>query len=411
MLPIIVQKYGGSSVADIDRIQRVAQHVVETAQQGYNLVVVVSAMGKTTDVLMQMAKELDPEPPHRELDMLLSVGERISMSLLSIAINKAGREAISFTGSQVGIVTNDSHSNARIIEVRPFRIQDELEKGRVVIVAGYQGTSYKREITTLGRGGSDTTAIALAAALEAERVEIYSDVEGVFSADPKVVPDAYKLDEIGMDEMMMLSKTGAKVMAADALEYASRHNIAIFTRKTGAPHLGGTVIRRNAKTDDRRFTAVTGKKDVVCVQFIDGSGRGGEELFECLNAVGAQDIMPFMSHVSLSDHMGASFLFALENFHQRGRFEEEIRSRFGDDVSIRTDIGTVTLVGPGIAEDPATHQRITAFLKEHQGLIHQVFFLPLAVSMLVSVSDVDHLVRDIHDLFLHRPVSGGTAAA
>ncbi len=410
MLPVVVQKYGGSSVADIDRIQHVARHVVETAAQGYSVVVVVSAMGKTTDVLMQMAKELDSEPPRRELDMLLSVGERISMALLSIAINRLGRQAISFTGSQVGIVTTDSHSNARIIEVRPFRIQDELERGRIVIVAGYQGTSYKREITTLGRGGSDTTAIALAAALEAERVEIYSDVEGVFSADPKVVPDAYRIDEIPMDEMMALSKTGAKVMAADALEYASRHDIAIFTRKTSAPSSPGTIIRRNAKTDDRRFTAVAGKKDVVFVQFVEGRGTCGEELFECLDAVGAQDIMPFMSHVSVTGSVGASFLYALENFHNRARFEEEIRGRFGDDVRVRTDIGTVTLVGSGIAEDPATHQRISAFLKEHRAIIHQVFFQPLAVTMLVDAADVDHLVRDVHELFL-KPKSAHQPAA
>lgn len=410
MLPIVVQKYGGSSVADIDRIQHVARHVVSTAEQGNHVVVVVSAMGKTTDVLMQMAKEIDPEPARRELDMLLSVGERISMSLLSIAINRLGREAISFTGSQVGIVTTDSHSNARIIEVRPFRIQDELERNRIVIVAGYQGTSYKREITTLGRGGSDTTAIALAAALQADRVEIYSDVEGVYSADPKVVSDAYKLDEIEMDQMMMLSKTGAKVMAADALEYASRHNIAIFTRKTAAPSMPGTVIRRNAKTDDRRFSAVAGKKDIVFVQFKQSLDRDRHELFECLAAVGAQDVMPFMSHVSLTEFAGASFLFALENFHQRASFEAEIRQRFGDEVTVRTDIGTVTLVGAGIAEDPATHQRIAAFLKEHHEIIHQVFFSPLAVTMLVAVSDVEHLVKDVHALFLQRPTDPGTVA-
>lgn len=410
MLPIVVQKFGGSSVADIDRIQHVARHVVATAEQGHHVVVVVSAMGKTTDVLMQMAKEIDPEPARRELDMLLSVGERISMSLLSIAINRLGREAISFTGSQVGIVTTDSHSNARIIEVRPFRIQDELERNRIVIVAGYQGTSYKREITTLGRGGSDTTAIALAAALNAERVEIYSDVEGVYSADPKVVSDAFKLDEIELDQMMLLSKTGAKVMAADALEYASRHNIAIFTRKTSAPAMPGTIIRRNAKTDDRRFSAVAGKKDIVFVQFKQSRPRDDQELFECLAAVGAQDVMPFMSHVSLTEYAGASFLFALENFHQRSSFEAEIRQRFGDDVTLRTDIGTVTLVGAGISEDPATHQRIAAFLKEHHEIIHQVFFSPLAVTMLVAVSDVDHLVRDVHALFLRRPSDPGTAA-
>ncbi len=403
MKPVVVHKYGGSSVADIERIRRVAGQVVDCAREGNGVVVVVSAMGKTTDVLLQMARELAKVPSRRELDMLLSVGERISMALLSIAIHELGHEAISFTGSQSGILTTDSHSNARIIEVRPFRIQDELEKGKIVIVAGFQGVSYKREITTLGRGGSDTTAIALAAALDAARVEIYSDVDGVFSADPRVVPDAYRLDEVDIDEMMLLSKTGAKVLAGDALEYARKKNIAVYAKCTGLPTSPGTVIHRNPCVNDRQFTAVAGKKDVLYVQF-----RGGQDVtsqldvFECLNAIGAASVMPFMSHVSLHGHAGATFLYSVENLHERQAFERRVRERFGDAVEVRDDIGTVTLVGSGITEERETHARITAFLAEHRELIGQVFFAPLGVTMLVQLSDVDHLVRDTHDLFLRR---------
>ncbi|HSA23875.1 MAG TPA: aspartate kinase, partial [Myxococcota bacterium] len=188
-MSILVQKYGGSSVADEQKIQQVAERVVAAKRAGRELVVVVSAMGKTTDQLLAQARRIHPDPPRRELDMLTSVGERISMALLSMAIQRLGFDAISFTGSQSGIITNDRHSDARIIEVRPFRLQDELSRGRIVIVAGFQGMSYRREITTLGRGGSDTTAVALAAALGAE-CEIYGDVDGVYTADPKVVADA-----------------------------------------------------------------------------------------------------------------------------------------------------------------------------------------------------------------------------
>src|SRR5262247_3807158 len=187
-MAVIVQKYGGSSVADVDRLRKVAERVMRTRAEGHEVVVVVSAMGDTTDELLALAKSLSANPDRRELDMLLSAGERISMALLSIAIRELGGEAISFTGSQSGIITNDAHTSARIVEVRPFRVQDELARGKVVIVAGYQGVSYKKEVTTLGRGGSDTTAVALAAALGAEACEIYSDVDGVYSADPRVVP-------------------------------------------------------------------------------------------------------------------------------------------------------------------------------------------------------------------------------
>src|SRR5688572_4378659 len=233
-MSIIVQKYGGSSVADIHKLHAVAEKVVAARSAGHDVVVVVSAMGKTTENLLSLAKEaaLATEPPRRELDMLVSTGERVSMALLSIAIQSHGYEAISFTGSQSGIITNDRHFDARILEVRAHRIEDELARGRIVIVAGYQGMSYKREITTLGRGGSDTTAVALAAALGAERCEIYSDVDGVYSADPRRVPDPAFLPEVDLATLQEMAEAGAKVLNAQAVDWARKSKIALYARKT-----------------------------------------------------------------------------------------------------------------------------------------------------------------------------------
>src|SRR6187402_2640207 len=245
-MAIVVQKYGGSSVADLTKLSRVADWVVATKRAGNGVVVVVSAMGKTTDELLLLAQRAAEHggerkaPARRELDMLLSVGERTSMALLSIAVQSRGEAAISLTDSQSGIITNDRHFDARILEVRPIRIEDELAHGRIVIVAGYQGMSYRREITTLGRGGSDTTAVALAAALGAERCEIYSDVDGVYSADPHRVPDALHLPEIDCETMQEMAECGAKVLNARAVEWARRNRVVIRARRTADFAAGGS---------------------------------------------------------------------------------------------------------------------------------------------------------------------------
>jgi aspartate kinase len=288
-MAIIVQKYGGSSVADVQKIALVAERVVATKRAGHDVVVVVSAMGKTTDELISLARRSaataseGSEPPRRELDMLVSTGERVTMALLSIAIHARGEGAISFTGSQSGILTNDRHFDARIIEVRPHRIDDELARGKVVIVAGYQGMSYKREITTLGRGGSDTTAVALAAALGAERCEIYSDVDGVYSADPRVVADPKHLPELDLAVLAEMAEAGAKVVNAQAVEWARRNRVAIVARKTSDPVAGPsreTVARdlhehdtEIARTSDegRNVRAIVGASNVMLARTSTGS--------------------------------------------------------------------------------------------------------------------------------------------
>ena len=273
-MAVIVQKYGGSSVADVEKIAQVAERVVATKRAGHDVVVVVSAMGKTTDELLSLARRSTAtivdgrEAPRRELDMLVSTGERVTMALLSIAIHARGFEAISFTGSQSGILTNDRHFDARIIEVRPHRIEDELARGRIVIVAGYQGMSYKREITTLGRGGSDTTAVALAAALNAERCEIYSDVDGVYSADPRVVPDSKHLPTLDLAVLAEMAEAGAKVLNAQAVEWARRSKVAIVARKTAdIANVRETIAREDeiatVADENRNVRAIVGARNVM----------------------------------------------------------------------------------------------------------------------------------------------------
>ncbi len=238
--PIVVQKYGGSSVADVEKLLAVARRVVATREQGKRVVVVVSAMGNTTNELLGLARQVSPSPGRRELDMLISVGERITMALLSMAVSDLGVPAVSFTGSQSGIITDENHSAARVIEVRPQRIRQALEQDKIVIVAGFQGVSRSREVTTLGRGGSDTPAVALAAALSADHCEICSDVDGVYSADPRKVPTARHLDRLSFDEALALFRAGSKVLNAEATAFAAHHGIVLEAVKTD----GGTRSTR-----------------------------------------------------------------------------------------------------------------------------------------------------------------------
>lgn len=282
-MAIIVQKYGGSSVADVHKIGVVAQQIVQRARAGNSLVVVVSAMGKSTDALIRQAGEVCSAPPRREMDMLVTAGERISMALLTMAIHDLGEEAISFTGSQSGIITEDSHQGARILEVRPYRIEEELGRGKVVIVAGYQGVSLKREVTTLGRGGSDTTAVALAAALGAECCEIYSDVDGVYDADPNVCPQARLIPEIGYETMQTMASAGAKVLNAQAVEFARRAEIAIVARKTGDSRGRQTRVMAQGKKRPKEVTAVVG---AASVSRITGAFERVQEMNQAIRRAG-----------------------------------------------------------------------------------------------------------------------------
>lgn len=270
---IVVQKYGGSSVGDLQRIGRVADRIAATRDDGACVVVVVSAMGNTTDQLLDLARHMSARPDRRELDMLVSVGERITMALLAMGLRERGVDAISLTGSQSGIITDEAHADARVVEVRPDRVRQHLEDGQVVIVAGFQGVSREREVTTLGRGGSDTTAVVLAAALGAEHCEICSDVDGVWSADPRVVPQAVQLDRLSLEEALALARGGAKVLFEDAVRYARDRSIEIVASSTFGPGAGTRLTVGPALRE--RAAAVTGDRQLRLVRLADPSALHG----------------------------------------------------------------------------------------------------------------------------------------
>lgn len=391
---IVVHKYGGSSVATVEKLKAVAAKVVATRREGFGVVVVVSAMGNTTDDLLGLAREVSDGPPKRELDMLLSAGERISMALLSIAIQDLGERAISFTGSQCGIVTTHSHANARIIDVRPFRVQDELEAGNIVIVAGYQGTSYKREITTLGRGGSDTTAVALAAALGAERCDIFSDVDGVYSSDPRVVLDAERLDEISYEEMQELARTGARVLNEQAVEFARRRQIAIYARSTfkDGP---GTVIRRvdgvrEAAEALERADGVRGvstRKDIVWLR-----GRR-EQAADVLAACSAQSLLH-----TWAEGAACAWILSGENMANREAFASEAASSCA--VEARTDVASVSAVGEGVGGRAGALARFERALSDAGVEVAALFTGRESVSALVKTAEADEAARAVHAAFI-----------
>jgi aspartate kinase len=369
-VPVVVQKYGGSSVADPQKLGRVADRVAATVAGGRR-VVVVSAMGKTTDELLELARSVagtsSHGPSRRELDMLLSTGERISMALLAMALEARGLSAISFTGSQSGILTNDRHSGARIIEVRPVRIEDELERGRVVIVAGFQGMSYRREITTLGRGGSDTTAVALAAALEAD-CEIYSDVDGVYSADPRVVPEARRLDAIGYDEMQELAEHGARVLNAQAVEWARRAGVVIRARATDG---NGGETRVGVESERRGALAVTGTRRVTQV-------AGGRRVLALL----AEE------RVTLRHALPGLVRLVRDDVPDWPRVER----RLVDDGARVSEEGAVTVVGPGVGADAAAIARAL----EAAGAPLGFDATPLRLTVYVAPDAVDEVTRRLH---------------
>ena len=343
-MAIIVQKYGGSSVADVHKLKYVAERVVATQRQGHQVCVVVSAMGDTTDELLTLAKQVSPNPDRRELDMLLSAGERIAMALLSMAIRELGADAISFTGSQSGIITNDRHVDARIIEVRPFRVQDELSRGRIVVVAGYQGVSYKREVTTLGRGGSDTTAVAMAAALNADHCEICSDVDGVYSADPRVVPKAARIGTLSYEETQEMAEAGAKVLNAQAVEFAKEKGIAIYARATRGPLPGpdpstdGTVVRKSPPRMPGTVVGVASERDVI---ILDGSAAAGDVL-----ALLADRGVPGKQLHTFGDR--TTVAISRENLHDEARLRDALQTGLDGRARLVDGLAAVSVVGAGI---------------------------------------------------------------
>lgn len=407
-MPIIVQKYGGSSVADADKLRRVAERVAAARAEGNDVVVVVSAMGKTTDQLLAQAKSFSESPPRRELDMLLSVGERISMALLSIAIQERGLEAISLTGSQCGIITNDRHSDARILEVRPYRVQDELARGKVVIVAGFQGVSYKREVTTLGRGGSDTTAVALAAALGAERCEIYSDVDGVYTADPREVPEARHISTISYPEMQEMAAAGAKVLNAQAVEFAKRAGIALYCRATFQPGRE-TVVRRDAPIEANGVRAVVSEEQVARVR-LRGTAAA-DRLVDVVRVADEQGVP--IKEVSVSAPEGklswarGSFVVSLTNVPDWAEVLRRLRAIGGDEMEVDESQGALSLIGEGVNRDNRNLLRALGVLADLGVSPGGVTTTGFRISFLMPRPKLLECKRACHRAFIAEPAEHG----
>ena len=384
--PCVVQKYGGSSVADVERIQRVADRVAATRAAGRDVVVVVSAMGDTTDELLGLARRVSESPARRELDMLLSAGERISMALLSMALNARGVAAVSFTGSQSGIITNDAHANARIVEVRPYRVQDELARGKVVIVAGYQGVSYRKEVTTLGRGGSDTTAVALAAALDAEACEIYSDVDGVYSGDPRIIPDAHRLAKISYEEMQELAESGARVLNAVAVEFAKEKGIAIYARAASGG-AGETVVRKLAPAAPGRVLGIASQTGLVVISTPGGEPKP-DALLSLLDARGAQG-----RQLEVEQDGRASLVVSLEDVHDFPALRGALAAL---GAAVREDIGAVSAIGAGINASFRTVRRCLEVMGNHRMAVLGLSTSSFRVSILTNEQHVLAAARHLH---------------
>jgi aspartate kinase len=395
-MAVIVQKYGGSSVADVQKLRRVADRVMRTRAQGHDVVVVVSAMGDTTDDLLGMAKKVSANPDRRELDMLLSAGERISMALLSMAIRELGGDAISFTGSQSGIITNDRHTDARIIEVRPFRVQDELSRGKIVVIAGYQGVSYKKEVTTLGRGGSDTTAVAMAAGLDAEYCEICSDVDGVYSADPRVVATARRIGTLSYEETQEMAEAGAKVLNAQAVEFAKEKGIAIYARATSSPLPGpdpssdGTVVRKSPPRLPGTVVGVASERDVIVLE-------GETHAPDLLALLDERGVAGKQLHV-FGDK--TTVVISRENLHDEARLHDALQTRLSGRARLVDGLAAVSVVGAGINATYANVRAGSDTLARNSITSTGTATSSFRITWMVSRDRTNDAVRALHERFI-----------
>ena len=385
-------------MANPDKLQQIARLVADVKKQDTDIAVVVSAMGKTTDELVMMARYLSPKPPRREMDMLLSTGERITMALLCMALHELGLDAVSLTGSQAGIITNDRHNDAQVIEVRPFRVQDEMAKGKVVIIGGFQGVSYRRDITTLGRGGSDTTAVALAAALDAERCEIYSDVDGVYSADPSTVPDSRHLPEVSYPVMQEMSMAGAKVLHAGAVQFAKEKNIAIYARSTFDPGRQ-TVIRRLSPGTIIGVQAVVSEKEVERIR-LEGE-KAGSKFKRAVEYLENEQI-PIkevnMAGSDTNDYLPkASFVVSTGNILGWDKIKATLNDMIGKGIEFDSDLAALSLIGEGLNRNNLTLLKALDLMTENGISVNGITTTSFRISLLVPRSQVKKGVQLCHN--------------
>jgi aspartate kinase len=408
---IVVQKYGGSSVADATGIKRVAQRIVNTKRAGSDVVVVVSAMGDTTDELRDLAEQVTPLPPPRELDMLLTAGERISMALLAMAIAQLGHKAQSFTGSQAGVITDSAHGRAKIIDITPGRIVDAIDAGSIAIVAGFQGVSQDtKDVTTLGRGASDTTAVALAAALGAEVCEIYSDVDGVFTADPRIVPTARKLDRVSHEEMLEMAASGAKILHLRCVEYARRYGIPVhvrssFSQKEGTWVVADPTVNSQGETDMEQaiIAGVAHDRSEAKITVVGVPDKVGEaaRIFEAL-ASGEVNIDMVVQNISAAATGLTDISFTLPRADGHAAMESlaRIQNEVGYDKLLYDDqIGKVSLIGAGMRSHPGITARFFAALASAGVNIEMISTSEIRISVIVDEAQVDAAVQATHSAF------------
>ena len=409
---LVVQKYGGSSVADAEGIKRVAKRIVDTRKAGHEVVVAVSAMGDTTDELVDLAQQVSPLPGGRELDMLLTAGERISMALLAMAIANLGHQARSYTGSQAGVITDSSHGKARIIDITPGRIRSALDEGAIVIVAGFQGVSQDtKEITTLGRGGTDTTAVALAAALDAEVCEIYTDVDGVFTADPRIVPTARRLPSISYEEMLEMAACGAKVLHLRCVEYARRYDIPVHVRSSFSTREGTLVTDdetylRERGIDPMEQAIISGvahdrsEAKITVVGVPDKPGEAAA-IFRAVSAAEI-NIDMIVQNISAAATGRTDISFTLPKSDGQTAMEAlaRIRDQVGfEDLLYDDRVGKVSLIGAGMRSHPGVSATFFGALADAGVNIEMISTSEIRISVVVRQEDVDSAVTAVHTAF------------
>lgn len=408
-MSVLVLKFGGSSLATPQLITEAARRIAALRGQGYQLIVVASAMGDTTDDLLRQAREVSPDPPQRELDMLLTAGERISMALLAIALHRLGRDAISFTGSQSGIITDTLHTQARIVEVRGNRIREELERGRIVIVAGFQGVSAAREITTLGRGGSDTTAVALAAAFGAERCDLLKDVEGVYTADPRQVPGARLIGRIAFEEMVQMASLGAGVVHARCVDIAREFGVTL--RLASSFHdSDGTLIGEGEDMQETPIRAVTQQKGLATAWW-EGVCTAPPVTASLLEAVGGRGVVP-LTVLQSPRGEGRADLTLVVRDDALGKVAAAAREFAGPALPepvCRDGLGAVSVVGQGVSGDPAVLPRVLSTLESARIRVELAYSAPLSVTCVVEAAQLEDAVRALHRAMIEEPAVSRTA--
>jgi aspartate kinase len=396
-------KFGGTSVADAERIKRAARRIVAQREAGKRVVAVLSARGKTTDDLIAMAEEVSPSPDRREMDMLLSTGERISCALCAMAINDLGHRAISLTGSQAGIVTDTSHTKARILDVRADRIREALDDDKIVLVAGFQGVSTSRDVTTLGRGGSDTTAVALAAAIDAEVCEIYTDVSGVFSADPRLVPNARKLPCVSFEEMLEMAASGAKVLQLRSVEYARNHGVRIHCRSSFGDGPGTVVLGEDETMEHPLITAVTHSTDEARITLLGVPDRPGAaaSIFSALAGAGC-NVDTIIQNEPLGQGRNAEVSFTLpkDDLSAAEQALTPVTNELGiPRIDTDREIGKVSIVGAGMRSHPGVAAKVFETLAAQGINIEMISTSPIKISCVIRSEAVPRAVRALHDAF------------